>query len=63
MVLMRVRRDDAEQLVAALHNETWVGHDDIDPRLMLLLAKGDAAIDDQPLTPIAVNVEVHADLA
>ena len=63
MVLMRVRRDDAEQLVAALHNETRVGHDDIDPRLMLLLAKGDAAIDDQPLTPIAVNVEVHADLA
>ena len=33
------------------------------PGLVLLVAEGDAAIDDQPLAAIAVEVEVHPDLA
>ena len=63
MVLMRVGRDDPQELVAAFDDERGVGHDHIDPGLMLLLAEGDAAIDDQPLAAIAVEAEVHPDLA
>ena len=63
MVLVRVRRDDAEQPVAAFDDKGRVGHDHIDPGLVLLLAEGDAAIDDQPLAAIAVEIEVHPDLA
>ena len=63
MILVRVRRDDAEQPVAPLDDKGRVGHDHIDPGLVLLLAEGDAAIDDQPLAAIAVEIEVHPDLA
>ncbi len=63
MVLVRMRRDDAEQLVAAFDDEGRIGHDHVDPRLVLLLAEGDAAIDDQPLAAVTVEVEVHPDLA
>ncbi len=63
MVLMRMGRDDPEQLVAPFDDKGRVGHDHVDPRLMFLLAERDAAIDDQPLAAIAVEVEVHPDLA
>ena len=56
MVLVRVRRDDAQQLLAAFDDKGGVGHDHVDPRLVLLLAEGDAAIEDQPLAAVAVEV-------
>ncbi len=63
MVFMRMGRDDPQEAVAAFDDKGGVGHDHIDPGLVLLLAEGDAAIDDQPLAAIAVEVEVHPDLA
>ena len=35
MVLMRVRRNDAEQPVAPFHDEGRIGHDHVDPDLTL----------------------------
>ena len=63
MVLVPVCRDNAEQPIAPLDDKGRVGHDHVDPRLMLFFAKGHAAIEDQPLTAIAVEIEVHPDLA
>ena len=63
MILVTVRRDDTEQPVPPLHDKGGVGHDHIDPGLVLFLAESDAAIDDQPLPVMAVEVEVHPDLA
>ncbi len=61
MVFMRMGRDDPEQMVAALGDKARVGHHDLEPRLRIV-AEGDAAIDDQPLTGTAVEAQIHADL-
>jgi hypothetical protein len=62
MVLMRVGDDEAGQVGLALGGEARIGHDDLDPRHGLV-RKRDAQIDHQPFAGIAVEVEVHADLA
>ena len=62
MVLMGVGGDNPQQAVAVFDDEGRVCDHDIDAGLRIV-AKGDAAIDDQPLAAIAVEVEVHADLA
>ena len=62
MIFVRMRRDDPEQAVAAFDDKAGIGHHDFEPRLRII-AEGDAAIDDQPVARIPVDVEVHADLA
>src|SRR5215469_4739051 len=60
MVLMGVGGDDTEQMLATLDDKGRIGHHDVDTRLRIV-AKGDAAIDDQPLAGDAVKVQVHPD--
>ena len=62
VVFVRMRCDDPQQTVASLGDKAGVGHDDIEAGLRII-AEGHAAIDDQPVALISVEVEVHADLA
>ncbi len=66
MVLVRMGEQEAGDIVALLLEEADVGEDDVDARL-LVAAEGDAHVDDQPLArpraAVAVEVEIHADLA
>src|SRR5689334_3314739 len=67
MILMGVRQHQAHQILALLHQERNVGHDQVDARQMLLVAEGDAEIDREPgalgALAEAVDRQVHADLA
>src|SRR5581483_912852 len=67
MVLMRMRQHEPSQIFALLFQKTDVGHDRVDTRKMLLIAKGDSEIDrDQgALMPAAETVDrqIYADLA
>ena len=60
MVLMRMGRDDAEQTVAALGDERGIGHNHVQPRLRIV-AKGDAAVEDQPIAGAAIEAQIHPD--
>src|SRR6185295_2699363 len=62
MVLVGMSDDDADEVLAALLDESRIGHHDLDAR-RAVVAEGDAEIDHQPLAGMAVEVEVHADLA
>ena len=62
MILVRVGQHQADEIVAMLLDEGGIGHDHVDARHRLV-AEGHAEIDHQPLAGIAVEVEVHADLA
>ncbi len=66
MVLMRMGEQEAGEIVLFLGEEADVGKNDVDARLGLA-AEGHAHVDDQPvavpLAAIAVEVEIHADLA
>ena len=61
MVLMPVRQDDAEQVVAPLLDEGGVGQDQVDAGI-LMVGEGDAEIDHHPFALAAVEIDVHADL-
>jgi len=61
MIFVRVRRDDPEQTITALDNKSGIGHDHLDPRLRII-PEGDAAIDDEPVARVSVDVQVHPDL-
>ena len=67
MVLVGVRQHQPHQVLAFLLEEGDVGHDQVDARQMLLVAKGDAEIDRKPGALVAVaeavDRQVHADLA
>ena len=67
MILMGMRQHEAHQVLALLLQEADVGHDQVDPRQMLLVAEGDAEIDREPGALVAVaepvDRQVHADLA
>ena len=67
MVFMGVRQHQPHQIVAFLLEESDVGHDQVDARQMLFVAEGDAEIDREPGTLVAVaeaiDRQVHADLA
>jgi len=54
-----LRRDDPEQLIAALDDESGIRHDDLEPRLRIV-SESDAAIDDEPIAPVAVDIEVSS---
>jgi hypothetical protein len=62
MILVRMGEDEPDQVPHPLPDEGDVGHDDLDARRRFI-AEGDAEIDHQPLAGMAVEVEVHADLA
>jgi hypothetical protein len=67
MILMGVSQHQPHQVLALLFQEADVGHDQVDPRQMLLVAEGDAEIDREPGPLVAVaepvDRQVHADLA
>ena len=66
MILMRVGQEQALEVRALGLEEGDVGKDHVDAGLGVA-AKGDAHVDDEPFAvvrrPVAVEVEVHADLA
>jgi hypothetical protein len=65
VVLVGVGQDDAEDVVGIVLDEGRVRQDHLDTRRRLV-AEGDAQVDDDPLAivlrPVAVEIEVHADL-
>ena len=65
MVLMGVGENEAYEIRALGFEKGDIWKDDIDARLVLA-AEGDAHIDDEPLSillrPVAIDVEIHADL-
>ena len=67
MVLVRVADHDARELVLALQQVADIGQDAIDSGQIVSEAEGDADVDCKPLpiapVPVAVEGEVHADLA
>src|SRR5258706_744979 len=62
VILVRMRDHEPDQIGLALDDEGRIRHHDLDPRYRVV-AEGHAEIDHQPLAGIAVEVEVHADLA
>ena len=66
MILMRVGEQEADDIVLLLLDEADIGEDHIDARLGLA-AEGDSHIDDEPfaraIAPVAVEIQIHADLA
>ncbi len=62
MVLVAVGHHQPDQIVPMLGDEARVGHHDIDAGHRVV-AEGHAEIDHQPLAVIAVEIEIHADLA
>ena len=61
MVLVAMRQDDAEQVVAPLLDERQVGQDQVDAGVRRI-GEGHAEVDHHPLAAAAVEVDVHADL-
>ena len=65
MILMRVGQEQPLEVGALGLEEGDVGKDQVDPRLGVA-AKGDPQVDDEPLAvvgrPVAVEIQVHADL-
>src|SRR5215813_2882203 len=59
---MRVRQNNADQVLAALLDEGGIGHHDFDAGHGIV-GKADAEIDHQPFAGVAVEIEDHADLA
>ena len=62
MVLVGVGQHQAGQPIAPGLDEGRVGHQDIDARLAFI-GEGDAEVDHEPTAVVAVEVEVHVDLA
>ena len=62
VILVRVGEHQADEVVAALDDETRIGQHHVDAG-QGLVGEGDAEVDHQPLAAVAVEVEVHADLA
>jgi len=62
MILVRMGRHDPEQAIAAFDDKAGIGHDDFEPRLRII-SEGDAAIDDQPVALIPVDIQIHPDFA
>ncbi len=62
MVFVAMRHDETGEAVAPLDDEAGIGHQHVEARLAVV-GEGDAAIDHQPFAAIAVQRQVHADLA
>jgi len=67
MVLMGVRQHQPDQVLALLLEKADIRHDQVDARQMLLIAEGNAEVDREPGTLVAVaeaiDRQIHADLA
>jgi hypothetical protein len=67
VILVRVRDDDAEEVVALALDEAQVREHEVDAGKLLFAAETHAAVDEDPLAapwrPEAVQRRVHADLA
>src|SRR5437764_10515622 len=67
MILVSMGQHDSEQVLAFLLEKGDVGHDEVDARQMILIAKRDAEIDRHEAALMAVadtvDRQVHADLA
>src|SRR3954471_6803217 len=67
MILMGMGGDDAQHIVAPLHQIADVGQDQVHARRIALAPEQHAAIDNDPapviLRAIAIGIEIHADLA
>ncbi len=67
VILMRVRHDDADEILRVRLDEAEVGHDDVDAGIEVPLWKGDAEVDHQPFARLlrsqTVEVAVHPDFA
>ena len=61
VILVRVRKDDADQVLAALLDEIEIGEDQLDTGIFIA-RKGHAEIDHDPLALAAVEIDVHANL-
>ena len=59
---MGMRQHDADQGIAPFLDERRIRHDHIDAGHRIV-GEADAEIDHQPLAGVAVEIEVHADLA
>jgi hypothetical protein len=66
MIFMRVRKHDAEEIAALLHQIADIRKNEIDAG-QILATKGDAEVDGDPLPASliadAVEAEIHTDLA
>ncbi len=62
MVLVGMGQHDAREVGPALLDEGGIRHHDLDAGRGIV-AEGDAEIDHQPFAGMAIEVEVHADLA
>ena len=62
MILMPVRQDDAQQVVAPLLDEAEIGQHQFDAGIGRV-AESHAEVDHDPLALAAVEIDVHADLA
>ena len=62
MVLVGVGQHDAQKVGAAFLDEGRIGHHDLDAGHGVV-GEADAEVDHQPLAGMAVEIEVHADLA
>src|SRR6516165_2689112 len=67
VIFMGMRQHEPDQVLPFLLEKADVGHDRLDARQMLLVAKGHSEIDGKPKPPgaiaEAVDRQVHADLA
>ena len=67
VILMGVRQHETDEVLPFLFEKPDVRHDEIDTRQMLFVAEGNAKIDRQPASLMAVakpvDRQVHADLA
>jgi len=62
MVFVRMREHEAQQIFAPFGDEARVRHDHVDAAAAAF-AEGHAEIDHQPLAAVAVEIEIHPDLA
>ena len=67
MIFVSVRQHEAKQVFSLLFEKADVRHDQVDAGQVLLVAEGDAEIDREPGSLMAVaeavDRQVHADLA
>ncbi len=67
MVFMGVRQHQADQILALFFEKADIGHDQVDPRQVFLVAEGHPEVDREPGALVtvaeAIDRQVHADLA
>src|SRR3546814_10880534 len=62
MILMPMRENDAEQIVATLLNESQIGKDQVDAGIAWI-GKGKAQIYHDPFSLGSIEIDIHANLS